>query len=326
MNIFLGVDAGGTKTHALIVDETGRVLGQGYSGNGNHQINRAEAERNVHSACDQALREANITKDDVTFAFFGMAGADRARDLAILRPIISGLEFKRFNIVCDTMIGMRAGTVHPYGLVIISGTGFNCAGRNAQGVQADYGGFGYMFGDGKGSGSDFAVHAFRSAVRAWDGRGEPTMLLDMVLKKTGYDSFDALYEDVLYGHETLPLDLGKLVFEAAEQGDSVAISILEEEGEELGNAARAIIRKLHMENESFDVVLAGSVLQKSKGLHLVEAIRRVVNSVAPQANIVKLEMEPVVGAVMSAMDESGHVIDEAAYAALKSITFKVSNK
>jgi N-acetylglucosamine kinase-like BadF-type ATPase len=35
MRYFLGVDAGGTKTHALITDETGQAVGFGAGGPGN---------------------------------------------------------------------------------------------------------------------------------------------------------------------------------------------------------------------------------------------------------------------------------------------------
>ena len=35
---FLGVDIGSTKTHALVCDELGRVLGFGESGPGNHEV------------------------------------------------------------------------------------------------------------------------------------------------------------------------------------------------------------------------------------------------------------------------------------------------
>ena len=37
MRYFLGVDIGATKTHALIADATGRVVGFGQAGPGNHE-------------------------------------------------------------------------------------------------------------------------------------------------------------------------------------------------------------------------------------------------------------------------------------------------
>ena len=37
MKYFLGIDVGSSKTHALIVDETGQCVGFGKSSGGNHQ-------------------------------------------------------------------------------------------------------------------------------------------------------------------------------------------------------------------------------------------------------------------------------------------------
>ncbi|OPA81076.1 ATPase [Paenibacillus selenitireducens] len=322
MKRFLGVDAGGTKVHALIVDETGKVLGQGIVlGNGNHQCGKEAAERNIRTACEQALADASLTKDEIEFACFGLAGADRQPDYEILNPMISALKFKRFKIVCDTMIAMRAGTKQSSGVVIISGTGWNSAARNSKNEEQDYGGFGYLFGDAHGSGTDLNTHAFRSVVRAFDGRGPSTLLTKMVLDMTGYEAVEPLYEDVLYGRYQLPKDLGKLIFEAATEGDAVAVQILEQEGTEFGNAANALIRRLHMEQDTFDVVLGGSVFSKSKSLHMIEAIEREVRKVAPYASFVRVEMDPVVGAVMSAMDFADHLIDDVTYNNLHEIKF-----
>ncbi|WP_152394436.1 N-acetylglucosamine kinase [Paenibacillus guangzhouensis] len=322
MSRFLGVDAGGTKVHALIVDEQGQVLGQGIVfGNGNHQTGKEEAENNIRSACEQALASAGLQKDDIAFAFFGLAGADRGPDFEILNPMIAALKFKRYKIVCDTMIAMRAGTRDASGVVIISGTGSNCAARNKKGEELDYGGFGYMFGDGHGSGTDLAIHAFRSVVRAWDERGPATLLTDLVLKHTDSMSVEELFDDILYGRKSLPLDMGKLVFEAAAKGDTLSIQILEQEGTEFGNAANALIRRLNMQEDAFDVVLGGSVFSKSTSRHMIDAIAQEVQSLAPHARFVRVEMDPVVGAVMSAMDGAGHSINDAVYNQLHQIKF-----
>ncbi|WP_342663526.1 N-acetylglucosamine kinase [Paenibacillus pinihumi] len=318
---FLGIDAGGSKTHALLTDEKGRLLGQGSGGNGNHQTAFEGARASIDQACTQALEMAGVTKEEVAFAFFGLAGADREVDYRILRPMIASLGFADYDLSCDTIIGMRAGTKNSYGAVIISGTGFNSAARNAQGEELQYGGFGYLFGDGRGSGSDLAVHAFRSAVRGWDGRGKPTLLSEIVPHKLGYASLQEMYDDVLDNGKRPPFSLAKVVFEAAGQGDEAAIDILEEAGREHGNAANALIRRLGMEQEEFDVVLTGSVLSKGSTSHMVDAIRAEINCVAPKASIVKLTVDPVVGAVMSAMDRHGVHIDPETDAVLRKITF-----
>jgi N-acetylglucosamine kinase-like BadF-type ATPase len=169
MNYYLGVDAGGSKTLAVITDETGTLLASGNSGPGNHQINVDLAERNIQEAVNQALNQAGLQPHEIAVAWFGLAGADREADFRILRPMIHKLHFSRYDIVCDTMIALRAGTTRPSGVVVICGNGMNCAGVNSLGESLQCGGFGYAYGD-FGGGSELAVEAFRAVIRAWDGR------------------------------------------------------------------------------------------------------------------------------------------------------------
>lgn len=320
--LFLGVDAGGSKTHALLVDEAGRVLGKGRGGNGNHQTAFERAKDSIEGACSQALREAGAAKEQVDFAYFGLAGADREPDYAILRPMIASLGYERHAITCDTMIAMRAGTRRSCGAVVISGTGFNAAARNPKGEELQYGGFGYLFGDGHGgSGPDLAVQAFRTAIRASEGREQPTLLAELVPRRLGYNTIQTMYEDALYRGKRPPAELAKVMFEAAGQGDAVAARLLREAGLEHGNAVVALIKRLGMENETFDVVLAGSVLVKGAAPHLAEAIEETVRQAAPRAATVKLTADPVAGAVMSAMDSCGVPVTDAADTELRKLSF-----
>lgn len=320
MNYYMGVDAGGSKTHCLIVNERGQTVGRGASGNGNHQTN-PQAEIEIASACVLALQEAGLKRDEIAFAYFGLAGADREPDYAILRPMIARLQFPRHEIACDTMIAMRAGSDEAHGAVVISGTGFNAAARNRAGKELQYGGFGYLFGDGQGSGRDLATLAFRAAVRAWDLRGQESMLLELVLQAIGYPNIPTVLDAMLDEGYVPPLELAELVFIAAEAGDEVATSILKEQGRELGNAAVALIRRLQMEGDTFDLVLGGSVLSKSKTNILQESLANRVHETAPHARIKRIVMEPVAGAVLSAMDQHGYRPQEEVMERLKGISF-----
>ncbi len=321
MKYYLGVDAGGSKTFCLLVNAKGETVGRGVAGNGNHQTNPLDAENNIRSACGQALLEAHLKPEEVEFAYFGLAGADREPDYAILRPMVARLGFPRHAIACDTMIAMRAGTDRSYGAVVISGTGFNAAARNRAGEELQYGGFGYLFGDGQGSGRDLANFAFRSAVRAWDGRGKPTLLHDMVLEETGFASIADMLDAALDEGYAPPIQLAELIFQAAGQGDEVAVGILAEQGVELGNAAAALIQRLGMEQEEFDIVLGGSVLAKSVPAIMQDALAKRVLITAPQARITRITMEPVGGAVLSAMDQSGIQADSEVMSHLKNVSF-----
>lgn len=310
MKYYLGVDGGGSKTYALIADETGRVVGKGRSGNGNHQIDREEARRNIREATDMALNAAGLAREQVAYACFGLAGADREADYRILRPMIAELGYARHDIHCDTMIAMRAGTSRPYGVVLICGSGTNSAGRSPAGESVQVGGFTYTMGD-FGGGMALAVEAFRSVIRAWDGREPQTALTPLVLAEMGYGTVAEMFDDCLDRDRQPPFRLAKLLFDAAAEGDATAQDILRRQGIELGKQATAVIAKLGLERETFDVVLAGSILTRGKGDYVLGEIRRAVAAAAPGATVVRLGTEPVVGALWMAFEADGALPERA---------------
>jgi len=72
MRYYLGADLGATKTHTLIVDETGRAVGFGESGPGNHEsVGYDGMFQSMKSGMAQALRAAGLSKADIAGAGFG---------------------------------------------------------------------------------------------------------------------------------------------------------------------------------------------------------------------------------------------------------------
>ncbi|MCL6459411.1 MAG: ATPase [Gorillibacterium sp.] len=309
MPYYMGIDAGGSKTLAVITDELGRIIGRGISGCGNHQVGRELAKQSISEASERALQAAGLKHSDVSYALFGLAGADRETDYRILRPIIAEMQFENYSIVCDTEIGLRAGTNQPSGIVLISGTGTNSFGVNKSGQSLQCGGFGYNFGD-FGGGSDLAIEVFRSVIRSWEGREQPTLLTQATLAMLGYADVELMFNDYLDHLLPIPKDLTKLLFAVAKE-DEKAREILKRQGVELGIAAKTIIQKLGMQQDTFDVVLVGSVLTRGDKQYIAPYIEQEIRTVAPYYRLKVLAMEPVAGAILMAMDRSGvEIVDE----------------
>ncbi|NGZ76840.1 N-acetylglucosamine kinase [Saccharibacillus alkalitolerans] len=308
MNYYLGVDGGGSKTLAVICDETGRIAGRGISGCGNHQLGADAAERNIRLAVDEALRQAGVGGEQVVRSVFGLAGADREADFRILRPMIGRMEPGDHDIVCDTVIGLRAGTRQAHGVVVICGTGTNCYGINRQGEELQVGGFGYAFGD-FGGGADLAVEVFRSVIRAWEGRERPTLLAEAALRTLAIGSEEEMFHHYLDTGRRIPSDLAKLLFEVAEC-DETARSILERQGRELGKAAGAVVRRLNMEDERFDLVMAGSVLTRGDSRYILPYLDAEIRTSAPECRLTVLTLEPAAGALFMAMNREAGVSED----------------
>ncbi len=310
MKYFLGVDAGGSKTYAWIANEQGKVIGIGKGGNGNHQKSLEQAEISLQQAVMEAITESGLSKDQIESSWFGLAGADRESDFRILRPIVSRLGLPRAEISCDTWNALRSGTEKSYGIVIICGSGVNCAGKNPKGETYQCGGFGYRFGD-FGGGYDLSMEVFRSVIRADEGREKATILSERLTDLLGYSSVSELREYYLDHSGDFPPHIAELLFQAAEEGDPVASELLIKQGDELGLAAVATTRRLGMENDSFDIVLAGSLLTKGDRTGIIRrAIERRVKQTAPHCTLTILTREPVVGSVVLAMESSGMQVNQ----------------
>jgi N-acetylglucosamine kinase-like BadF-type ATPase len=311
LNYYVGVDGGGSKTLAVVSDSAGRIIGRGESGCGNHQLGVEQASINIDAAVSQALSQAQLLRSDISFALFGLAGADREADFRILRPMIANFGFDHCDVVCDTVIGLRAGTRQPDGVVIICGSGTNCYGVNNRGEQFQCGGFGYTFGD-FGGGTDLAIEVFRSVIRSWEGRERMTLLTEAALRTLGYKSVEQMFHHFLDQGRGVPHSIVKLLFEVAPE-DEVARGILQRQGTELGLAASAVIRKLGMQQDKFDLVMVGSVLTRGDSQYLTPYIEQEVIGMAPGVRMRILTMEPVAGAVLLAMERTDRNLDEFVY-------------
>src|SRR5579859_8000782 len=131
--ILLGIDGGGTKTHALVVDEHGTVLSSAVGGpSGYHTIGLNRALDELLAVTRQAL---NGSRPDA--AVFCLGDCDTPTDKARL---LAGFEAfplgERKLVYNDSFAALRAGSSRPYGAAIICGTGFNACGIGPDGRQA----------------------------------------------------------------------------------------------------------------------------------------------------------------------------------------------
>ena len=79
----LGIDAGGTKTVALLADADGRILGEGRAGAANLQTEgELEVEKILHTVIERATDGQPSSPAAVCL---GMAGVDRQDDARIIR-------------------------------------------------------------------------------------------------------------------------------------------------------------------------------------------------------------------------------------------------
>jgi N-acetylglucosamine kinase-like BadF-type ATPase len=300
--IVLGVDGGGTKTHAIITDVRQRVLGEGTSGPSNPlRIGIGNAATAIREAIDRACAKARVQRADIVAAEIGLAGVRRGDLRLRMREALSGLGIHSIEVVTDADIALFGATGGQPGLVIIAGTGSVCCGINAQGKRVYAGGWGPLAGD-EGSGSWIARRALQAVARAGDGRGTETVLAEAALSyfnvATTDDLLIAIYAPGMTNERIA--GFGKQVTEAAKSGDEVAREIVVNAGRELGVAAVAVIRKLRMGRERFQVGYVGGVF--AAGDLLLDPLREEITRVAPNAFLAPPKLPPAVAAARMARE------------------------
>lgn len=299
----LGVDGGGTKTRAVITDARHRVLGEGMAGPSNPlRVGIGNAAAAIREAVDKACAAAGVRRGDIVAAEVGLAGVRRG-DLRIrMREALSGLGIHSIEVVTDADIALFGATEGEPGLVIIAGTGSVCCGLNAQGKHVCAGGWGPLAGD-EGSGSWIARRALQAMARSSDGRGVETILGDAACSyfnvATTDDLLIAIYSPGMTNDRIA--GFGKIVIETAQAGDRVAREIVVEAGRELGLAAVAVIRKLRMGRERFQVAHVGGVF--AAGDMLLDPLREEIARVAPKAFLAPPHLPPAIAAARMAREQ-----------------------
>jgi N-acetylglucosamine kinase-like BadF-type ATPase len=305
MRYFLGADIGATKTHALVADETGLVVGFGRGGPGNHEVVGYDGlVAALDTAVEKALAAAGLRKEQVAGAGFGVAGYDWPSEREPTLRAISSLGLQApAEAVNDTNLGLLAGAAEGWGVAVVSGTGCNCRGwdrsRHREGKVT---GHGLWMGEAAGA-SELIFKAVHAVAQAWTRRGPPTELTSIFVQHTGSGSIEELLENMTTGKVEVHADAAPLVFQAAAAGDPVAMDLVRWAGCELGELACAVIRQLGFEELAFDVVLIGSMFDG--GPMLVEPMRRTIHALAPGARLVRLTVPPVIGAVLLGMEQGG---------------------
>jgi len=296
IRFIIGVDGGGTKTLALLADLDGHVLARGVSGSSNYNAVGFEM---TCAALENAISMAR--KDhpgEISALCMGLAGAGRQDDIERFQAwAVEKFPGTAVKVVNDAEILLAAGSPTGPSLAMVCGTGSIVYGRTTSGELIRAGGWGYLFGD-EGSGYAIGVAVLRAVMQAYDGRGPSTLLTELVLNRRGLSSPPELVRSV-YGAESPRLEaasLADLVEQAAEQGDEVAVTILEEAARELAKIITVVYAKLGTSASSL-VITGGTILH---GIYLRAAFHRACETLGVTFTVVSHVPEPAECAVQLA--------------------------
>ncbi|MEO7006944.1 MAG: BadF/BadG/BcrA/BcrD ATPase family protein [Terrimesophilobacter sp.] len=308
----LAIDAGGTSTRAVLVDDAGNCLGYGASGGGNPiSSGFAPALASLAAATRTALGSSPGVH---TFSsvLIAMAGATSRMPRRELTERFTGLGLNGdLALESDLLAMFRSGTLSECGYALIGGTGSVAARVDAGTLGTVSGGAGWLLGDG-GSGFWIGHRVTRAVVAFLDGRGPSTALTEALLSAVGLtDTGERAHGrlrvllgliDALYAISPVELSrFAPLAFQSP--GDAVAEEILRSAAVELVDTLAAI-RPAHA---SGPVVLGGSILGAMPGGN---PVAQALASTLHGAELIQAR-DGVVGAAVLGLIRAGVKVDAA---------------
>lgn len=294
----LGIDGGGSKTLAVVVDEQGMERGRAVAGSSNYAaVGLDVAAGNIYEAAERAMRGAGVSLP-VAAVWLGLAGVDSLHAQDVLLPHFHRLAGSvRLTNDAELVLG---GLEHMVGVALIAGTGSIALGRNAQGEARRAGGWGHLLGD-EGSGYAMGRCALQAVMRAADGRGEATALLPAILREWGLvEASDILLKIYPEVDKAVIAGLSSLVLRSAEAGDRVAGGIVREAVDELALVASTVGHALGFDRDLLPLALGGGLLLHEQTFR-EDVLRRIQQR--QQVGAVKLVAEPALSAARTLAQE-----------------------
>lgn len=305
---YLGIDGGGTKTRAVILNAFGRLIGEGVGGSSNFgYIGVEQAASNIRDAITAASEQAGIVQPRFDAAFFGIAGVVSDTDREMTRNMARSLDIApevAIGVDHDCRIALAGGLGGEPGIVQIIGTGTSTFGMNAAGDRWMSGGWGRLIAD-EGGGYWLGIEAMKAMTAAYDGRGESTVLHDRVLDALGIDSVGEIMQ-VLYTQQMPVAEiaaLGRLVIEEARESDAVAIGIIARGMDEVARCVEAVVNKLQFPPDQIHLTTVGGITQA--GDVVIEPLKAAVHTRVSNCQITPPLFDAGIGAGLLAMQYDG---------------------
>src|SRR4051812_35495115 len=174
MSLFLGVDAGGTKTALCLITGGGEVIGTVETGSLYYLSEGIELVGRVLSdGIAQICEVAGVSAQQIDRAFMGLPSyGEVSSDIPVLDALPRGvLGHDRYECDNDMVCAWAGSLAAADGINVIAGTGSIAYGEHV-GRRARVGGWGELFGD-EGSGYWIATEGLRAFAKMSDGRLPP---------------------------------------------------------------------------------------------------------------------------------------------------------
>lgn len=304
MTLVIGVDGGGTKTEAVLVqlqaDGELRTLHRCTTGPSNLQLaSFTSIAGQVRGSLDGLFADHPALRRQVQAICFCMAGAGNEP----LRQRFEGWAHAErlaphILVTHDARCLIAAGTRAGVGVALIAGTGSLAYARDAAGNESRCGGWGSLFGD-EGSAYWLALAAFRAASQALDGRGPPTQLVSALSEWLDCGRPEQWLVKLRTLESQRIASAARIVSQLAGAGDTVARQLIDQCADQLSRMLVTLAQRCFLD-QPIDLALAGGLILHNEALR--EAVLRQAREAGIRIDHCQQVAHPVEGAVMLAAE------------------------
>jgi glucosamine kinase len=299
--IVIGIDGGGSKTHAMVADEQGRTIAEMVGPASAVRPGKAEDSADVIAGVVRdALASCEMTHVTPRVLSIGVAGAGReAERQELWQALVSRDLAAELVIHSDFSIALDDAFADGPGVLLISGTGSVAFGRGPTGATSRCGGWGPVCGD-EGSGAWIGRRALSVVTAAADGREPETALTGAVLTAAQINETSDLIGWAANANPAQLASLAPVVLSVADAGDLRANAIVSLAVEELVLHVRSLARQLFGdERAALPIALSGGML--SRGTTLRKRLEHRLKSAVPGGQLRTDVIIPARGAVRAAL-------------------------
>lgn len=257
---FLGIDGGGTKTAAVLLNtDTGQARSLSLPGGNVCVLGQSGCKSLLAQIIAKLL--PGIPSADVAHATFAFAGTGRPTERGWVETAAAELGFRHCTIITDAQLLHYSFFADTPGILIAAGTGSVCLFTTPDGQYRQLGGWGYLLGD-TGSGFHIGKLAITHALDQMDKGRQPTRLTETLLQfyhaQNPRELITLTY--AAPGPQRFVASCARQVIELAASNDPDALNIVQSAAEALVELARTAIHHMQAYSGKIQIALAGGIL------------------------------------------------------------------
>jgi glucosamine kinase len=294
MDVWLGIDAGGSRSVLMAVDKKMNTLYKEQGGAIHARMMKVDEQTSAIRLLIDTFTEQHAHAN-IKALCVGIAGGGRDAEQSLLRSELESV-YNGFpiQVTSNAHVAHAEAFKNGDGILIIAGTGSMVLGRKDKRWDRA-GGYGFLIGDPAGE-YRMGQESLFAICTAMDG-GKKTCMTDLIKENFGITSREDLILRI-YDNTILSSEISPILLEAAETGDDVARHIIYDNCTKL--ASQVALASETLGFSSTPLCTIGKLVNNP---FFRDVLTSCLNDAVPQIKWIRIVNEPALGACRIALTQ-----------------------